>query len=71
MPKTATAQHTWVKHTLTPVLILPDLQGEPIIFVDPDQQTISEDHAVYGCDACGEALVDAMNTECKGRPDEA
>lgn len=66
MHMTETKQHTWIKHTLTPVLILVDDEGEPVIFVDPDQQTISEDHAVYGCDACGEPLAGNLSTECRG-----
>lgn len=70
MPMIDTKQHTWIKHTLTPVLILPNDDGEPVIFVDPDQQAISEDHAVYGCDRCGQALVDNLNTECKGYSDD-
>lgn len=69
MPSTDIKQHTWIKHTLTPVLILAGDDGEPVIFVDPDQQIISEDHAVYGCDRCGQPLVDNLRTECEGDPD--
>lgn len=71
MMKTATKQHTWVKHTITPVSVLPALgaDGPPAIFVDPDDQVTSEDHAAYGCDACGVALFDNLNTECSGETD--
>lgn len=66
MPMTETKQHTWIKHTLTPVMVLTDDAGEPVIFVDPDDQAISEDHAVYGCDSCGQPLVNNISTECEG-----
>jgi hypothetical protein len=68
--KLATLQHQWVKHTITPVSTLTDTDGEPIVFVDPDQAVIAEDHAVYGCDRCGEAMAGNHNTECKGEVEE-
>lgn len=64
---TATKQHIWVKHTITPVSVIEGEDGKPVIFVDPDQQVIAEDSAAYGCDSCGTALYpNNMNTECKG-----
>jgi hypothetical protein len=65
----ATKQHNWVKHTITPVMTLEGDDGDPVIFVDPEQQAISEDGAVYGCTECGEPLVGNYNTECKGEWD--
>lgn len=64
--RVVTKQHQWVKHTITPVDVLVGTDGEPVVFVDPDAQTISEDNAAYGCDRCGVAMVNNMNTECKG-----
>lgn len=57
-------RHQWVKHVLTPVEVLPGNEGEPVIFVDPDQQIISEDNAAYGCDRCGVPMVGNLETEC-------
>lgn len=63
--------HRWVKHTITPVSTLTDDDGQPVVFIDPDDQTISEDHAVYGCDVCGQPMGKLnINTECGGDPDE-
>lgn len=61
-------KHQWVKHVLTPVEVLQDDKGEPVILVDPDQQIISEDHAAYGCDRCGVPMVGNLKTDCT--PDE-
>ena len=68
-PRTATKEHTWVKHVITPVSVLPGPDGEPILFVDPEQQILAEEDAAYGCQVCNEALATDYNTECKG-PDE-
>lgn len=68
--RTVTAQHMWVKHTITPVSVLTDDDGEAAIFVDPDQQTISEDHAVYGCDVCGKPMAGNLNTQCEGEVED-
>lgn len=65
-----TKQHHWVKHTITPVAVLTDDDGDPVVFVDPDQQVISEEGAAYGCDACGVPMLTShLNTECKGDDD--
>lgn len=69
MPMTTTKQHTWVKMTITPVHTLQDEDGEPVVFVDPDQQEIAEDGAVYGCSVCDSPMPGNINTECPG-PDE-
>lgn len=62
--KTMTLEHHWVKHTITPVSVIPDDEGNPVVFVDPDQQIISEDEAAYGCDSCGVPMVGNLHTEC-------
>lgn len=59
-------QHTWVKHTITPVQVLPDVHGHPIRFVDPDQQALAEEDAAYGCQVCGAPMAGNYTTECKG-----
>lgn len=72
MQTVSTKQHHWVKHTITPVLTLTDDEGQPVVFVDPDAAIIAEDHAVYGCDDCGQAMCQAnMNTECEGEDEDA
>ena len=64
---TLIAQHEWVKHTITPVSVLPNDDGEPVVLVDPDEQAASE-HAmtVYGCLSCGEPLATHHNKPCEG-----
>jgi hypothetical protein len=62
--------HTWIKHTMTPVSVLTDDEGDPIVFVDPDQQTIAEDTAAYGCSTCGQPMVNNVHTQCEGPSDE-
>lgn len=68
-PRTATREHTWVKHVITPVSALPGPDGEPVLFVDPQQQALAEEDAAYGCQVCSEPMAGNFNTECKG-PDE-
>lgn len=70
---TMTATHQWVKHTVTPVHLITDADGEPmldsdgqpVLIVDPDQQQVSEEDTVYGCMNCGEALVTALDQPCQ------
>lgn len=70
MMRTVTRTHLWVKHVITPVSVLPSDDGEAVIFVDPDQQIVSEDNAAYGCDACGLPMAGNLHTECEGEPDD-
>jgi hypothetical protein len=56
--------------TQTPVEVLPDAEGEPVVFVDPDQITIAEDQSAYGCGICGEPLIGNMGTLCSGEQEE-
>lgn len=58
--------HTWTKITLCPVSTLPDDEGDPYIFVDPDHQAIAERYALYGCFDCGTDIVEGYGTPCKG-----
>jgi len=59
-------EHMWVKHTITPVGVLAGIEGEPVVFVDPDQQNISEDGAAYGCDRCGVPMnTRTLKTDCE------
>jgi hypothetical protein len=63
-----TLDHHWVKHTITPVHTVEGNDGRPVVFVDPDQQIIAEDNAVYGCDICGQAMVTVHDEPCAGVP---
>ena len=64
---TMTQQHTWVMHTITPVEVVGhDDKGEPVVVVDPDQVEIANDHVVYGCSTCGQAMVDVHDQPCIG-----
>lgn len=62
-----TEEHTWVKHVITPVEVIDGLNPEdpPVVLVDPDQQTISEDNAVYGCDRCGVPMAGHYGSRCE------
>lgn len=63
--------HAWVKHTITPVHILHNDDGQAAIFVDPDDQALSEENAAYGCMNCDLPLVEEnYDTECEGAPSE-
>lgn len=64
--QTALRQHEWVKHVITPVEVLPGLESEPVVMVDPDRQQAAEENAAYGCLKCSEPLHTAFGTECKG-----
>lgn len=64
--KTRTMEHVWVKHTITPVQVLTDGEGQPVVLVDPDQQIIAEDQAVYGCQVCSNPMATHFDTECEG-----
>lgn len=65
---TMTLQHNFVKHTITQVEALPGLEptDPPVIVVDPEQQDLAEEDAVYGCNTCGQPMSQAYNTECPG-----
>jgi hypothetical protein len=69
--KTMLKQHTWVKHTLTKVSTLPDLDDDRQIVVieDPNDVQAAEDNAVYGCDTCGVPLEGNSDTLCEGAPE--
>lgn len=66
-----TAQHQWVKHTVTSVTTLPDLDDDNQIVVieDPIDIASAEDRAVYGCTACGVPLEGNTDTLCEGPTD--
>lgn len=71
MPTMTTAHHTWVKHTMTSVSTLPDID-EPdkvVVIEDPADAAIAEEGAVYGCLRCGVPLEGNADTLCEG-PDE-
>jgi hypothetical protein len=66
-----TLQHTWVKHTITPVSTLPDLDDDRqvVVIEDPKDAQIAEEQAVYGCDVCGVPMEGNTDTLCGGYPD--
>lgn len=65
-----TKSHIWVKHTITQVEVLSDLEGEPVVLVDPEQQALAEEDAAYGCQVCGRSMANNYNTECEGPEDD-
>lgn len=64
-------QHQWVKHTLTKVSTVPDLDDDRQIVVieDPADIREGEDAAVYGCNVCGIPLPGNTDTMCPGPPE--
>jgi hypothetical protein len=63
-------EHVFVKHTLTPVEVLTDDSGSPVVLVDPEEQQNAEvNFTVYGCDRCGKPLSEAHGTKCPGDED--
>lgn len=68
--RVVTMEHEWIKMTETPVSVLSDDDGEPVVFVDPEQAEIAEDHAVYGCRVCGEAMATHHNKPCPGEDND-
>lgn len=61
-------QHKWVKHTITKVSTLPDLDDDRqfVVIEDPQDVADAEEKAVYGCDVCGVAMVGNDDTVCPG-----
>lgn len=58
--------HTWVKHTITSVSTLPDLDDDRQIVVieDPADVQQAEEQAVYGCDRCGVSMEGNTDSLC-------
>lgn len=57
-------EHEWILIIECPVSVIFDDNGEPTIFVDPDDRAIAEDHAAYGCKNC-DADVYQREMECQ------
>lgn len=59
--------HQWVKFEITPVSVLPGVDGEPVVIVDPEKQEAATEATQYGCLACLVHLeAEALDTECAG-----
>jgi hypothetical protein len=61
-------QHKWVKHTVTNVSTLPDLDDDRqvVVIEDPADVEAAEEGAVYGCDVCGCILEGNTDSLCPG-----
>lgn len=59
-------QHKWVKHTITPVSALPDLDDDRQIVVIENDDDIkeAEENAVFGCDRCGVQMEGNTDSLC-------
>lgn len=66
------SQHHWVKHTVTKVSLLPDLDDDRqvVAIEDPTDVKDAEDNAVYGCDVCGCTMEGNTDSLCPGPPPE-
>ncbi len=59
--------HQWAKLTFTPVEVLEDDAGNPVVMVDPDAQAFSDQEGTqYGCLICHEPLATHWKTICLG-----
>lgn len=58
--------HNWEMITITPVEIVEDEDGQPVVLIDPDKAAEADSNSMYGCRRCHEPLVDAYGTECLG-----
>lgn len=69
---TMTMQHRWVKHTVTKVSLLPDLNDDRqvVAIEDPADVQAAEDGAVYGCDVCGVPMEGNTDSMCEGPDNE-
>lgn len=58
--------HKWVKHTVTKVSTLPDLDDDRqvVVIEDPADVASAEEEAVYGCDRCGVKMEGNTDTLC-------
>lgn len=72
-PKTMIRQHDWVKHTITRVSVLPDLDDDQkvVIIEDPEATQSAEEQAVYGCNNCGLPMAGNTDTLCEGELKDA
>jgi rubrerythrin len=71
-PTPTATHHKWVKHTITNVSAIPDLdEPEKVsIFEDPIDTAQGEAGAVYGCDVCGCPMEGNTDTLCPGAASE-
>lgn len=67
---TMVRQHQWVMFTMTPLEVLDDGDGYPIVVIDPDKKEAAEHNASYGCFACSQPLEGNMNTSCAGQGEQ-
>ena len=66
---TAVKQHTWVKHIIVPVQIVPSFEEgvEFVAWAEPEVVTKAEDAAAYGCMDCDTPLAyETVSTGCSG-----
>lgn len=62
MANVALKEHRWIKIEITPVHVLANDEGEPTVFVDPDDPADTQ----YGCDFCSLPLSkETIHTECE------
>lgn len=67
MADTKVKQHQWMKIVYTPLEVLDDGDGNPVVIIDPDKEDAAQANASYGCFACDLPLEGNMKTECTGR----
>jgi len=69
---TMTLQHRWVKHTITPISVLPDPDDDRqvVAIEDPKDVELAEEQSVYGCDICGVSMPGNTDTTCPGFSDD-
>jgi hypothetical protein len=63
MPDTDTRQHTWREIRVTPVTVMPGLDGEPITIELPDEAPSVQ----VGCFTCNMGLEEGYEVGCPGQ----
>jgi hypothetical protein len=59
-----TLQHEWTMYTITPISVIVDEDGEPVIVVDPEARVDADAGSAYGCTRCHLPLGEGLNQLC-------
>jgi len=63
MPDTITREHQWVEMAVTPVILCPDDDGNPIAVAIPGK----ESQITVGCFACNMGMDEGFSISCPGQ----
>lgn len=60
---TKTRQHNWVEMRVTPVILCPDDDNNPIAVADPSKET----EVTVGCFTCNMGMDEGFGVDCPGQ----